>query len=78
VMRVQVRFAEWLRGTFEADAFVDTGADNTMLSYRWAQKCRQRAAVARREIPPPYPLLDGSGYVMETASVRIAPRSAGE
>ena len=37
VMRVRVRFAHWLGGNdVEADAFVDPGADTSVLSWRWA------------------------------------------
>lgn len=37
VVRVRVRFGQWLGGReVEADAFVDTGADTTVVSWRWA------------------------------------------
>ncbi len=70
---MRVRFAEWLPGDFEADAFVDPGADCTVLSHRWAQGCRRAAAMEHRLIAPPYPLLDVAGYVTETVSVQVGP-----
>src|SRR4051812_32256831 len=73
VVRVRVRFAEWLPGSFEADAFVDPGADCTILSYRWALSCRREAAMDRNVVGRPYPLLGEAGAVTETVSVAVGP-----
>ena len=71
VVRLRVRFAEWLPGELEAGAFVDPGADGTMLSHRWALSCRREIAVKRALIVEPHPLLDVEGNIVETVSVAI-------
>src|SRR5580692_308373 len=71
VVRVRVRFAEWLPGELAADAFVDPGADGTMLSHRWALSCRREVAVKRALIVEPHPLLDAEANILETVSVAI-------
>lgn len=58
-------------GELEADAFVDPGADATMLSHRWALSCRREAAIKRALIVEPHPLLDFEGNILETVSVAI-------
>jgi hypothetical protein len=69
VVRVGIRFHRWLDGReVEADAFLDPGADVTVLSLRWV------ASVAERHAPSTDLLLDGD-FIDEDITVRIAERT---
>lgn len=47
VLRVGVRFRQWLKGReVEADAFLDPGADVTVLSARWVATLAEQCAPA--------------------------------
>lgn len=65
LLRVQVRFQQWLEGReVEADAFIDPGADLTVVSVRWA------ALLADRHGPTTDLLMDG-GFILEDVLVTI-------
>lgn len=44
VVPVRIQFERWLGGKLlEADAFIDSGADCTLLSHRWIEACWRAA-----------------------------------
>ncbi len=69
VFRVGIRFGEWLDGReVEADAFLDPGADVTVVSARWV------ASVMERHAPATDLRLDGD-FIDEDVTVRIGSRA---
>lgn len=76
VLHLTLRFERWMDGRpLEADAFVDPGADQTILSLRWIQ---EQGGQGRHQTPR-YALqrpgdLD-SGLLDEAAAVQIAGQS---
>lgn len=56
VVRLGLRFDRWLGGRrLEADAFVDPGADETILSLRWVQQQGGRGSHVRPRTTSPDP-----------------------
>ncbi len=67
VLTVGIQFERWLDNRrIKAEAFVDPGADRTMLSMRWLQ------GVADREGCYTRPLLSNRGVIREGISLEIA------
>lgn len=73
VLRVQLRFERWLGGLGRvADAFIDPGADETILSLRWIQGQGGRGRQARPRVSVPDPRLPGHYLLEEGVNVEIA------
>ncbi|WP_437484666.1 hypothetical protein WME75_45490 [Sorangium sp. So ce1014] len=69
VVPVRIQFERWLGGKLlEADAFIDSGADCTLLSYRWLETC-WRAAFP--DVKLRRPLIDPRGWIREKVSISI-------
>jgi hypothetical protein len=73
VVRLSVKFERWLSGRrLEADAFVDPGADETILSLRWVQEQGGKGRHARPRTTQPN-LREPHHYLLdEGATVEIA------
>lgn len=73
VVRLHVTFARWLGGRrLEADAFVDPGADETILSLRWVQEQNGKGRHARPRTVLPDPRVPEHCLLDEEATVEIA------
>jgi hypothetical protein len=72
VVRVKIRFERWLAGrSLDADAFVDPGADDTVLSLRWVEEHAGRGRHARPRASTPDPQDPAYGLLEEDAFVQI-------
>jgi hypothetical protein len=73
VLRVRLRFERWLGGEGrDADAFIDPGADETILSLRWIEELGGRGRRARPRVSVPDPHLPGHYLLEEEVKVEIA------
>ncbi|KYF55053.1 hypothetical protein BE08_36285 [Sorangium cellulosum] len=76
VVRLGLRFERWLGGRrIEADAFVDPGADETILSLRWIQEQGGKGSQARPRTTLPDPRERHHYLLDEGATVEIAGRT---
>ncbi|MFS8065096.1 MAG: hypothetical protein ACMG6S_01865 [Byssovorax sp.] len=73
VVRLHVTFERWLGGRrIEADAFIDPGADETILSLRWLQEQNEKGKYARPRTTLPDPRVREHYLLDEGATVEIA------
>ncbi|WP_438033275.1 hypothetical protein [Sorangium sp. So ce204] len=69
VVPIRIQFERWLGGTpLEADVFIDSGADCTLLSHRWLEAC-WRTALPRETLR--LPLIGPGGWIREKVSISI-------
>ncbi len=72
VVDVELTFEEWLGTTpLRAEAFIDPGADNSILSYRWIRE-QQRAGGSEEHSKPK---IAPSGYLVENVDLGLAGQS---
>ncbi|WP_437925383.1 hypothetical protein WMF37_40985 [Sorangium sp. So ce291] len=76
VVRLCLRFERWLGGRrLEADAFVDPGADETILSLRWIQEQGGKGGQARPRTTLPDPRERHHYLLDEVATAEIGGRA---
>ncbi|WP_437526576.1 hypothetical protein WME79_41235 [Sorangium sp. So ce726] len=69
VVPVRIQFERWLGGKLlEADVFIDSGADCTLLSHRWLEACWRTALPHEK---PRLPLVSPEGWIREKVAISI-------